>query len=325
MGKSIDKSIDKSVDKKELNSLDDFVADSSIIDTLKFAIGASKVTGEPLKHIFLYGAGGLGKSALAELIHKEYNPHGKFCVLFGPKINNDGTIVKDIKSLKDGDVLFIDEVHAIKPVIREMLYSIIQDNVMHVTSPTQTKLAWPVAKITIIAATTDMFKLTDSFIDRFPFKIELLPYTQEQLIKIVQLHCNMDITYDACKQIAESSNGVARVAVESLRRIVTFAQFKQINKITLSDVIECFKIMAIDPHGLTRTQREYIDLLADNFMSGMSIDRIATILNKPREEITRFIEPYLVKNGYIEVSSRGRSITQKGLNLTLAPGSPLLT
>lgn len=304
--------------KKKLTSLDEFICDDSIKNVLHMAINAAKNKGEPLKHILLKGAGGLGKSTLAELIHNEYNPHGNFVTLYGPSVKNDGYIIKEIRRLQDGDVLLIDEVHRIKDAaIIEMLYSIIQDRVMHVRSDSGNMLHWPVKNFTIIAATTDIYMLTDSFIGRFPLQIELLPYSPEQLQRIIKSYCSRGIDDMACEKLGQLSHGVARVAVESVGVLELFADSKNISYITEQDVVDCFSMLSIDPHGLTRIQRDYIELLADNFTGGMSLGRISTALKKPTQEITRFIEPTLHELGFIEINTCGRCITQKGLDIVI--------
>jgi len=298
-----------------VETLNDFVIDDSVKQVIEFSIQAAKKRKEPLKHILLSGAGGLGKSTLAYLIYKKYNQSGSFVTLYGPSIQNNFSLIKVILSLKDGDVLFIDEVHAIKDkTIIENLYSVIQDHIINIRT-NGSYIRKPVKNFTFIVATTDLFKLTDSFIGRFPIKIDILPYNIDQLSTMINFYSDMKLTEEASRKIAEISRGVARNAVENTGMIDLYASSKDLKTVNLDDVIACFKLLNIDSNGLNKIQREYLELLNDHLGESLSLNIISRILNKPTGEVTRFIEPVLLSMGFIEIGGKGRSITQKGSDI----------
>jgi holliday junction DNA helicase RuvB len=301
--------------RKIIESLDDFVMDDDTRNLIKFSIKAAHKKGEPLKHILLTGAGGLGKSTLARLIAKEYNLNGQFLTEYGPNMKNNITLINTIRSLNDGDVLFIDEFHSIKDLtIHEMLYSVMQDQKINIKVG-KSSLQKKTAKFTLIAATTDKYKLTDSCIGRFPIKIDLLPYDKYQLIKMINSYSEKFITQDAAIKISKISHGIARLAVESIDTINLYADANDISTIDSSTVDNVFGLMKIDNFGLSQIQRDYLKVLSDNFNKCLSIGNLETLLNKPRQELERFVEPLLIELGLIEKTTGGRNITQKGLDL----------
>lgn len=303
--------------EKKLRPLefDDFSGQVKIIDNLKIFVEAAKLRGEALDHVLLHGPPGLGKTTLANIIANELGVSLK--ISSGPVLDKPGDLAGLLTNLEKFDVLFIDEIHRLSPVVEEYLYSAMEDyriDIMIDKGPSARSIQLNLNPFTLIGATTRSGLLTSPLRARFGITSHLEYYDTEILKKIVMRSAKiLDVPIDnaATSEIAGRSRGTPRIANALLRRVRDFAQVKYNGKINLEVAKFSLEALNIDKHGLDEMDNKILSTIIDKFKGGpVGISTIATAVGEESGTIEEVYEPYLIKEGYIKRTPRGREVTE---------------
>ena len=313
-------------------SFSDFSGQIRIISNLKVFVEAAKNRDDALDHVLLHGPPGLGKTTLAYIIANELNVNIK--VTSGPILEKPGDLAGILTSLEDRDVLFIDEIHRLSPVIEEYLYSAMEDyniDIMIDKGPSARSLKIGLNPFTLIGATTRSGLLTNPLRARFSIKFHLEFYDINTLSKIINRSADIlkiKISNKASFEIAGRSRGTPRIANALLRRIRDFAQIKGSGEIDLDITKYSLKALNIDKHGLDEMDNKILNIIIDKFKGGpVGLNTICTAVGEDSGTIEEVYEPFLVKEGFIKRTPRGREATElayKHLNKTKFGQSDLL-
>ncbi|WP_455481830.1 Holliday junction branch migration DNA helicase RuvB [Bartonella sp. B35(2025)] len=313
-------------------ALDDFIGQEAARANLKIFIEAAKVRQEALDHVLFVGPPGLGKTTLSQIMAKELGVN--FRSTSGPVIAKAGDLAALLTNLEERDVLFIDEIHRLSPAIEEILYPAMEDYQLDLIigeGPAARSVKIDLAKFTLVAATTRLGLLTTPLRDRFGIPIRLNFYTIEELEYIVQRNASLfsiRISDDGAHEIARRARGTPRIAGRLLRRVCDFALVKRVEKIDRRIADEALSRLEVDHLGLDLLDRRYLLLIAENFLGGpVGIETMAAALSEPRDAIEDIIEPYLLQQGFIQRTARGRILTEKAWSHVglCAPASTILT
>ncbi len=290
--------------------LDDFVGQAAARANLKVFIEAAKVRGEALDH----GPPGLGKTTLAQIMAKELGVN--FRSTSGPVIAKAGDLAALLTNLEERDVLFIDEIHRLSPAVEEILYPAMEDFQLDLIigeGPAARSVKIDLAKFTLVAATTRLGLLTTPLRDRFGIPVRLNFYTVEELEYIVRRGARimqMGISPDGALEVARRSRGTPRIAGRLLRRVRDFALVAGSDVIDRKIADEALSRLEVDNRGLDQLDRRYLNIIARNFGGGpVGIETIAAGLSEPRDAIEDIIEPYLIQQGFLQRTPRGRVLT----------------
>lgn len=296
--------------------LDDFVGQEAVRANLKVFIEAAKNRNEALDHVLFVGPPGLGKTTLAQIMAKELGVN--FHSTSGPVIAKAGDLAALLTNLEERDVLFIDEIHRLSPAVEEILYPAMEDFQLDLIigeGPAARSVKIDLAKFTLVAATTRLGLLTTPLRDRFGIPVRLNFYTVEELEYIIRrgahiLH--MPIAPDGAREIARRARGTPRIAGRLLRRVRDFASVAGTDAIDRKIADEALSRLEVDNLGLDQLDRRYLGMIAENFGGGpVGIETIAAGLSEPRDAIEDIIEPYLIQQGFIQRTPRGRVMTAK--------------
>ncbi|ERM01093.1 Holliday junction DNA helicase RuvB [Brucella intermedia 229E] len=295
--------------------LDDFVGQAAARANLKVFIEAAKVRGEALDHVLFVGPPGLGKTTLAQIMAKELGVN--FRSTSGPVIAKAGDLAALLTNLEERDVLFIDEIHRLSPAVEEILYPAMEDFQLDLIigeGPAARSVKIDLAKFTLVAATTRLGLLTTPLRDRFGIPVRLNFYTVEELEYIVRRGARimqMGISPDGALEVARRSRGTPpRIAGRLLRRVRDFALVAGADVIDRKIADEALSRLEVDNRGLDQLDRRYLNIIARNFGGGpVGIETIAAGLSEPRDAIEDIIEPYLIQQGFLQRTPRGRVLT----------------
>ncbi|MDT6939374.1 Holliday junction branch migration DNA helicase RuvB [Brucella pseudogrignonensis] len=295
-------------------TLDDFVGQAAARANLKVFIEAAKVRGEALDHVLFVGPPGLGKTTLAQIMAKELGVN--FRSTSGPVIAKAGDLAALLTNLEDRDVLFIDEIHRLSPAVEEILYPAMEDFQLDLIigeGPAARSVKIDLAKFTLVAATTRLGLLTTPLRDRFGIPTRLNFYTVEELEYIVRRGARimqMGISPDGALEVARRSRGTPRIAGRLLRRVRDFALVAGADVIDSKIADEALSRLEVDNRGFDQLDRRYLDMIARNFGGGpVGIETIAAGLSEPRDAIEDIIEPYMIQQGFLQRTPRGRVLT----------------
>jgi Holliday junction DNA helicase RuvB len=296
-------------------SLSDFRGQKQIIDNLSVFVTAAKQRGEALDHVLLHGPPGLGKTTLATIIANELQVNIK--VTSGPVLDKPGDLAGLLTNLQEGDVLFIDEIHRLSPVVEEYLYAAMEDfqiDIMIDKGPSARSVQLTLNQFTLIGATTRSGLLTSPLRARFGIKFHLEYYDNEILTGIVKRSAgilNIGIEKDAAVEIATRSRGTPRIANALLRRIRDFAQVRGTGNIDLDITRYGLKALNIDDRGLDEMDNRILIVIIDKFNGGpVGLNTIATAIGEESGTIEEVYEPFLIKEGYLKRTPRGREATE---------------
>ncbi|MCR5787388.1 MAG: Holliday junction branch migration DNA helicase RuvB [Acholeplasmatales bacterium] len=296
--------------------LSEYIGQTEAKEMLEVYIKAALSRNESLDHVLLYGPPGLGKTTLARIIANELGVNIK--TLSGPAIERAGDLASVLTSLNEGDVLFIDEIHRLPRYVEEMLYSAMEDyslDLMVGKDTTAKSIRVDLPPFTLIGATTRFGDLTSPLRDRFGVVLRLNYYTINDLENIISRSANVyerKISPEACHELALRSRGTPRIANRLLRRVRDFADVLSDGNITYEITSKALDKLNIDKQGLDLTDIKYLECIIEHFHGGpVGLDAVAASIGEVKETIEDVYEPYLLQEGYINRTPRGRIATRK--------------
>jgi Holliday junction DNA helicase RuvB len=294
---------------------DDFAGQSKIVNNLRIFVEAARMRGESLDHVLLFGPPGLGKTTLSNIIANELGVG--FKVTSGPVLDKPGDLAGLLTSLEDNDVLFIDEIHRLSPIVEEYLYSAMEDyriDIMIDKGPSARTIQIDLNRFTLIGATTRSGLLTSPLRARFGINCHLEYYDSHVLAGIVERSARLlgiHIDSKAAAEISRRSRGTPRIANALLRRVRDFAQVKGNGAIDLEIARYALEALNIDTFGLDEIDNKLLSTIIDKFKGGpVGLNTIATAMGEDAGTIEDVYEPYLIKEGFIKRTPRGREATE---------------
>jgi len=295
-------------------AFDQFIGQDPLKESLKIAIGAAKMRGEPLDHILFSGPPGLGKTTLANLVAHEMGV--EIQSTSGPVLEKPGDLAAILTTLNRGDVLFIDEIHRLHVVIEELLYPAMEDfeiDVMIGEGPSARSIKMTLERFTLVGATTRIGLLGSPFRDRFGMVARLNLYGPDDLAAIVQRSAGLmgiTITPDGSAEIAKRSRGTPRIANRLLRRVEDFALVKGNGTIDQETADQALNLLGIDPLGLDEVDRKILRVIMEDFSGGpVGLKTIAISVGEDTRSIEEVYEPYLIQIGFLKRTPQGRETT----------------
>jgi Holliday junction DNA helicase RuvB len=297
-------------------SFDDFTGQEGVLENLKVFVQAALHRGEALDHVLLHGPPGLGKTTLANIIANELGVG--FKVTSGPVLDKPGDLAGLLTNLEENDVLFIDEIHRLSPVVEEFLYSAMEDykvDIMIDSGPAARSVQISLNPFTLVGATTRSGLLTSPLRARFGINARLQYYDSTLLSKIIKRSAvilKIEIEHNASLEIALRSRGTPRIANALLRRVRDFAQIKGNGRIDMEIAHYALDALNVDKYGLDEMDNRILTMIIDKFKGGpVGINTIATAVGEQSGTIEEVYEPYLIQEGFILRTPRGREVTEK--------------
>ena len=310
--------------------LADFVGQQQARENLSIFIQAAKARGEALDHVMFSGPPGLGKTTLAQIVARELGVN--FRSTSGPVLAKAGDLAAILTNLEPRDVLFIDEIHRLNPAVEEILYPAMEDFELDLVigeGPSARSVKIQLAPFTLVGATTRSGLITTPLRDRFGIPVRLNFYTTDELCLIVERGARVlgfDLTKDGAREIASRARGTPRIAGRLLKRVRDFAAVGKHAKVDAAIADAALTRLEVDRRGLDAFDRRYLTLIAENFSGGpVGIETIAAALGEARDAIEEIVEPYLMQQGFVQRTPRGRLLTAAAyghLGLNAPPQAP---
>ena len=308
------------IDLDELNirpsRLKDYIGQTEVKENLRVFIGAAKLRSESLDHVLLYGPPGLGKTTLAYIIANELGTNIK--TASGPSIEKSGDLAAILSTLEPGDVLFIDEIHRMPRFIEEILYPAMEDFTLDIVIGTDTNtrnIKIDLPPFTLVGATTRAGDLSGPLRDRFGIVSKMKYYDSDELYQIIKRTSkvlDMNISDEAAMSLAKRSRGTPRIANRLFKRVRDFALVEGLSEINTDITNKALERLKVDKEGLDETDHQFLLSLIEKFNGGpVGIDTIASAIGEEVSTIEDVYEPYLLQNGYIKRTQRGRVVTEK--------------
>ncbi|MGE4232621.1 MAG: Holliday junction branch migration DNA helicase RuvB [Bacteriovoracia bacterium] len=298
----------------------EYIGQRKVTDSLKMFIEAAKLRGEVLDHCLLSGPPGLGKTTLAGIIARQMQ--AQMVTLAAPVLDKKGDLAAILASLQHGDVLFIDEIHRLPRIVEEVLYSAMEDYKLDIIigqGPAAKTIKIDLPKFTLVGATTRTGLLTNPLRDRFGFSFRLDFYQTEDLQKIIFRSAqilNVPIDPEGALEVARRSRGTPRIANRLLRRVRDFSQVRSNGKITQPVAQEALELLEVDPHGLDSMDRKILSVLIHKFDGGpVGIESLSAALGEETGTIEEVYEPFLIQEGFLQRTPRGRLASKKSYQL----------
>ncbi|MFI5306437.1 MAG: Holliday junction branch migration DNA helicase RuvB [Polyangiales bacterium] len=303
---------------------DEFVGQHKIMGNLQVYVQAAKQRGEPLDHVLLCGPPGLGKTTVAHILGNELGSN--VATAHGPAIEHKGQLAALLTRMERGDVLFIDEIHRLSPVIEENLYTAVEDfriDIVQGDGPYAATLQLPLAPFTLIGATTRTGLLTNPMLSRFGIVERLDYYPAEELAEIVRRSARLlaiNLHEDAAVEIARRARGTPRIANRLLRRARDFASVLGDGSIDRKVADEALLRLEVDDAGLDAMDRRLLSVVIEHYKGGpVGVDTLAAVLSEPRDTLEDVYEPYLLQQGFLARTARGRVATDKAYEHMAVP------
>jgi len=319
-----DREVDGSLRPQRLG---DFVGQEHAVRQLETFVAAARGRGEACDHVLLAGPPGLGKTSLAFIVAIEME--SRIHTISGPALERKGDIASILTALEPNDVLFVDEVHRLPRAIEELLYPAMEDGAIDIVigqGPGARTLRLDLAPFTLVGATTRSGLLTTPMRDRFGISLRLEYYTPDELLLIIARSAGilgLTIDQDAASEIARRSRGTPRVANRILRRVRDVAQVRGWDGVDREGALEALELLGVDEDGLDRADREYLRAIAQRFNGGpVGLSTIAVAIGEDEGTLEEVYEPYLIQQGLIQRTPRGRVLTARGRELTGMPNDP---
>ncbi len=297
-------------------TLNEYVGQSEVKENIRIFIEAAKMRNEPLDHVLLYGPPGLGKTTLAHIIANELGAN--FKTSSGPAIEKSGDLAAVLSTLEPGDVLFIDEIHRMPKFIEEILYPAMEDFELDIvvgTDSSSRSIKIDLPPFTLVGATTRAGDLSAPLRDRFGIVNKLNYYTEEELVGIIKRTSRvleMEITDDAAVELAKRSRKTPRIANRLFKRVRDFASVIGNGIIDLDITKEALSRLKVDKYGLDQVDIEYLTSLIEKFNGGpVGVETIASSIGEEISTLEDVVEPYLLQEGFIKRTPRGRMVTDK--------------
>ncbi len=303
-------------DRLRPRQLAEFVGQQRLVDNLDVFIRAARERGEPVDHLLFYGPPGLGKTALAHVVAREMG--AELRITSGPVIERQGDLAALLSNLEPGDVLFIDEIHRLNPAVEEILYPAMEDfkmDLMVGQGPASRSIRLDVARFTLVGATTRAGLLTAPLRDRFGWAARLDYYPAEDLERILQRSAallGIDLDREAAGEIARRSRGTPRIANRLVRRVRDFAEVETSNEGSVSRELARFALerLEVDEAGFDKLDRAILMTILEKFDGGpVGLDTLAAALGEDKGTIEDLVEPFLIQQGFLERTPRGRVAT----------------
>jgi len=306
-------------------TLDEFIGQEAARANLRVFIQAAKKRGEALDHVLFFGPPGLGKTTLAQIVAREMGVG--FRATSGPVIAKSGDLAALLTNLEEGDILFIDEIHRLNPLVEEVLYPAMEDRALDLIigeGPSARSVRIDLPAFTLVGATTRQGLLTTPLRDRFGIPVRLNFYTVDELELVVTRGArllDLNIASDGAQEIARRARGTPRVAGRLLRRVRDFANVAGASVVDANAADAALTRLEVDGLGLDAMDRRYLTMIADIYKGGpVGVETLAAGLSEPRDTIEDVIEPYLIQLGLIARTARGRQLNDRGWqHLGLSP------